>query len=114
MEENKNQRSSEQDQLRNETTNEAIRNTGNTPNQNNQSQQENIEDSSGRSYDYGTSNDRTSTDASDLTSSSNRSGNTDLSNSTTTGSGHDTITHRGADLTTKKSVTGSDFDGQAS
>ena len=103
MEENKSRINREDDQLRNETTNEVIRNTGNTPNNQRNERGTSISDSE---------TERTSTDASDLSSSSNRSGNTELSNSTKTGSGHDT-TQRGSDLTTKKSVTGSDFDGQA-
>jgi hypothetical protein len=115
---NENERTSEQDQLRGNTMNETIRNVGNMDEKNETLRD--AEQGSGRSYDYGTEGSdmsdtsRRNSDAGQQNASASRGGTSDMDDESIAGAGRDTRTQRGSGLTTKRSITGSDFDGQNS
>jgi hypothetical protein len=119
------QQNTEQDQLRNPTTNEVIREVGQDRGENETLRD--AEQGSGRSYDYGTqgseqagsNNEQASNNNMNTGRNSSRetmAGTTDMSHDQEMGSGRDVRRTQGSgqNLAPKLGTTGSDFDGQNS
>ena len=117
---NQEQRSSEQDQLRQSTPQEPTTNVGQNRDMEQNESLRDAEQGSGRSYDYGTEGsdmDRGGTGRRNDHSghqnlSSNTGGTVDMGPNSITGSNRESRAGTGSGLNTKRSVTGSDFDGQ--
>lgn len=123
----RNERNVEQDQLRNPTTNESMREVKQDRSQHDSGQNESLRDAekgSGRSYDYGTEGSdqagsergNVSTGRSQKASRDTMAGTSDMSHDQEIGKGRDIRRSQdsGQNLAPKTGVSGSDFDGQNS
>lgn len=110
-----NQKNMEHDQLRPQTTNEVISDVSGQ--QGGAGQNQSAEEGSGRSYDYGSPNDDTArqgTGAGQQQGTASRGATTDTDAGSIGGPSRGAGDDRDSGLATKRSVTGSDFDGQNS